>query len=123
MYTYRIRVANLERVQIEQLDLNNQSLGNPSGQLRFEQRKEEINSLIENIREREFSDPNLVRLLGEALFEVIFDDVLRQSFINFYDRIVLLLSVIVYKQIIHHSKQPRSRIGTQFIVLVILHCP
>ncbi|MCP2728539.1 CHAT domain-containing protein [Limnofasciculus baicalensis] len=88
-YTYRIRVANRDRVQVEKWKAQHQDLGQPSGVLRYKDKLEEITPLLEIASEKDkLNDASQVRILGEALFDVLFDDVLRQDFVNFYYQIV-----------------------------------
>lgn len=87
-YTYRIRVANRDRVQVEKWDAQRQEKGQPSGALRYQEKLPEIAPLLEATKNNELNDPALARSLGEALFDVLFDDVLRQDFVNFYYQIV-----------------------------------
>ncbi|MCL1474881.1 CHAT domain-containing protein [Argonema antarcticum] len=87
-YTYRIRVANRDRVQVEKWDAQHQDKGQPRGALRYQEKLPEIAPLLEAAKNNELNDSNLVRSLGEALFDVLFDDVLRQDFVNFYYQVV-----------------------------------
>lgn len=90
-YTYRIRVANRETVQIEQTDPERKSLGQPSGKFRYQEKitvAEPILVVARNNVENELNDSAQTRALGEALFEILFDDVLRQDFVNFYYKVV-----------------------------------
>jgi formylglycine-generating enzyme required for sulfatase activity len=88
-YTYRISVANREQVQVEKLDSGNKSLGQPSGKFRYEEKLTEgIQKLLEITRNNQLNDSKKSRELGEALFDVLFDDTLRQDFVNFYDQFV-----------------------------------
>jgi hypothetical protein len=88
-YTYRIRVANYERVQVEKWDAQHQELGQPSGVFRYKEKLEEIAPLLQAARKKdELNDSSKARALGEALFDVLFDDVLCQDFVNFYYQVV-----------------------------------
>jgi hypothetical protein len=90
-YTYRIRVANNERVQVEKSNAQHQSIGEPSGVFRYPEKIVEAQPILEIARnnvENELNDPAKTRVLGEALFEILFDDVLRQDFVNFYYQVV-----------------------------------
>lgn len=82
-YTYRIRVANYERVQVEKWNAQHQSLGEPSGVFSYK-KLGEITPLLQVARNNELKDSSKARTIGEALFDVLFDDVLRQDFVNFY---------------------------------------
>ncbi|MEQ8387026.1 MAG: CHAT domain-containing protein [Coleofasciculus sp. A1-SPW-01] len=86
-YTYRIRVANYERVQVEKWDAQHQSLGEPSGVFSYK-KLGEITPLLQVARNNELKDSSKARTIGEALFDVLFDDVLRQDFVNFYYQVV-----------------------------------
>lgn len=87
-YTYRIRVANLARVQVEKLNAQHQDQGQPSGALRYQEKLPEIVPLLLAASNNELNDSSQARSLGEALFDVLFDDVLRQDFVNFYYQVV-----------------------------------
>lgn len=88
-YTYHIRVANQKLVQVEKWNSQNQSLGQPSGKFRYRGKLiEQIRSLIQVTCNNELNDSSKARTLGEALFDVLFDDVLRQDFVNFYYQVV-----------------------------------
>ncbi|GAB4205397.1 MAG: hypothetical protein Fur006_61450 [Coleofasciculaceae cyanobacterium] len=88
-YTYHVRVANHELVQVEKWDSKNQSLGQPSGRFRYQnQLTKEIKELLQLTRNDELNDSTKSRLLGEALFNVLFDDGLCQDFVNFYYQVV-----------------------------------
>jgi len=86
--TYRISITNHEQVQVEKRDAQHQESGQPSGVFRYE-KLEEIAPLLQTAREKdELNDSSKVRALGEALFDVLFDDPLRQDFVNFYHQVV-----------------------------------
>jgi tetratricopeptide (TPR) repeat protein len=87
-YTYRIRVANRDRIQVEKWDAQHQDKGQPSGAFRYQENLAEIAPLLQAAKNNELNNSNLARLLGEALFNVLFDDVLRQDFVNFYYQVV-----------------------------------
>ena len=88
-YTYRIRVANYDCVQVERYNAQHQELGQPSGVFSYKLKLEEITPLLEIARQKdELNDSSKVRLLGEALFDILFDDVLRQDFVTFYHKVV-----------------------------------
>ncbi|MEC4819239.1 MAG: CHAT domain-containing protein [Scytonema sp. PMC 1069.18] len=88
-YTYRIRIANHDRTQVEKWDAQHQSLGQPSGKFRYQEKLTEgIQELLQIVRNGKLNDSNQSRLLGEALFDMLFDDVLRQDFVNFYYEVV-----------------------------------
>ena len=89
-YTYRIGVANRDHVQVEKekWGAKPQDQGQPSGALRYQEKLPEIAPLLEAAKNNELNDSNLVRSLGEALFDVLFDDELCQNFVNFYYQVV-----------------------------------
>lgn len=87
-YTYRIRVANCERVQVEKWDAKHQNLGQPSGVFCYQDKLEEISPLLQIACKNNLNDPSKTRALGEALFDTLFDDILRQDFVNFYHQVV-----------------------------------
>jgi hypothetical protein len=88
-YTYRIRVANYEWVQVEKWNAQHQDLGQPSRVFRYKEKLEEITPLLQIAGKKdELNDSSKARALGEALFDVLFDDVLRQDFVNFYHQVV-----------------------------------
>lgn len=87
-YTYRIRVANRDRVQVEKWDAQHRDLGQPFGVFRYQEKLEEITPLLEIARENRLNDSSKTRALGETLFDILFDDVLRHDFVNFYHQVV-----------------------------------
>ncbi len=86
--TYRIQVANRERVQIEKWNSLHQSLGDPSGVFRYLEKLDELTPLLSSVLNNELNDSSQVRTLGETLFDILFDDVLRQDFVGFYEQVV-----------------------------------
>jgi hypothetical protein len=84
---YRIRVANLTTVQVEKWDANHSSQGQPSGKLRYEEKKNDLVPLLEAQRNYE-NNSQAAKELGEMLFEVLFDDTLRNDFVLFYNDVV-----------------------------------
>ncbi|MBD2492434.1 CHAT domain-containing protein [Aulosira sp. FACHB-615] len=87
-YTYRIRIANFERVQVEKKDAQHQLLGEPSGVFRYRNNLEEIHSQINTARNGEIKNSKQARQVGEVLFNTLFDDTLRQDFVNFHFQVV-----------------------------------
>jgi hypothetical protein len=88
-YTYRIRLANRDRVQVEKLNPQKQSVGQPSGAFGYKNgRKTEIDQWLTQAKTNQLNDSQTVRELGEALFEALFEPALRQDFIGFYDQVV-----------------------------------
>ncbi|AFZ61268.1 CHAT domain-containing protein [Anabaena cylindrica FACHB-243] len=86
-FTYRICVNNEQRVQIEKYDTECQSLGRPQGNFCYPQKREEIEQLLVIAHNNQL-DRQQPRQIGEALFDSLFDPVLRQDFINFYVKAV-----------------------------------
>jgi hypothetical protein len=86
-FTYRICVNNEQRVQIEKYDVERQSLGRPSGNFCYSEKREEIQQLLE-IAHNNKLDKKQSYQLGEALFDSLFDSVLSQDFLNFYLKVV-----------------------------------
>jgi len=86
--TYRIRVANRDRIQVEKWDSQHQDRGQPSGAFQYQLKLPEIAPLLQTVRNNELNDSTLARSLGESLFDILFDDVLRQDFVNFYYQVV-----------------------------------
>lgn len=86
--TYRIQIANRERVQVEKWNSLHQSLGDPSGVFRYLEKLDVLAPLVSRALNNELNDSNQVRTLGETLFDILFDDVLRQDFVGFYEQIV-----------------------------------
>ncbi len=87
-YTYRIRVANYQSVQVEKWDDQYQNLGEPSGVFRYQEKFEEITPLLKMVQEGELNDLEKARALGETLFDILFNDVLRYDFVQFYNQVV-----------------------------------
>lgn len=87
-YTYRIRLSNYDRVQIEKRDSQQQSLGEPSGALRYQEKLSELSPLLQLVKDGAINDSSQGRLLGESLFDVLFDDGLRPDFVSFYHQVV-----------------------------------
>ncbi len=87
-YTYHIRVANPDLVQVEKWDSLHQSLGQPSGKFRYQDKLADIIELLQVTRDGSLNDAEKSRLLGEALFDMLFDDSLRLDFVTFYNQVV-----------------------------------
>ena len=85
-YTFRIQLANDELVRVEKWDNCHQFRGEPSRPFRYKEKQAEIESLL--ALTNELNNSQQARKLGEALFEAIFDDVLCQEFVNFYQEAV-----------------------------------
>jgi hypothetical protein len=87
-YTYRIRLANWNHVQVEIFDAGNQEGGQPRGAFGYKDAlRQEIDGLIQLARQKQLPAQQ-VRQLGEALCNALFDDVLRQNFVDLYYKIV-----------------------------------
>ncbi len=83
-YTYRIRIANKNTVQIEQYDAENNDRGQPSGQFGYKGKaKTRIQKLHQAVRDSGVSGPE-IQELGEKLFEILLDPGLRNDFFAFY---------------------------------------
>ena len=91
---YRIKVANLTTVQVEKWDSNHVSQGQPSGKLRYKTNKNALAPLLEAQRNYE-NNPKTVQKLGEMLFEVLFDDTLRNDFVLFHNQVVQIQKQIL----------------------------
>jgi CHAT domain len=86
--TFRIRVANDARVQVEKWDAEHHDLGQPSGVLRYQENLAEITPLLQSVSNGDLKTAKQARALGEALFNTLFDDRLGQKFIDFYYEVV-----------------------------------
>lgn len=86
--TYRIRLADYNRVQVEKRDIYQESIGEPSGTCQYQEKLSDLASLVERMKLGEVNDSSQIRLLGETLFDVLFDDGLRQDFVTFYHKVV-----------------------------------
>ncbi len=87
-YTFRIRLANNELVRVEKWDNRHQSRGEPSRPFRYQEKLKQITTWLQPVLTNKLNTSQQARQLGEALFEAIFDDVLRQEFVNFYQEAV-----------------------------------
>ena len=87
-YTYRIRVANHGRVQVEKWNAQHQLLGEPFGVFRYKDKQEDLNSLVQIALSNELKNSKQARVLGEALFDALFDNTLGQDFVNFHVQVV-----------------------------------
>ncbi|NJK66591.1 MAG: CHAT domain-containing protein [Microcoleus sp. SU_5_3] len=87
-WTYRICVANHERVQVQKCNDKHKSLGEPSGIFRYQDKLAEITPMLATARNNELQNPSQTRAIGEVLFEILFDDRLLQDFVNFYHLVV-----------------------------------
>ena len=87
-WTYRICVANHERVQVQKCNDKHESLGEPSGIFRYQDKLAEITPMLATARNNELQNPSQTRAIGEVLFEILFDDRLLQDFVDFYHLVV-----------------------------------
>lgn len=88
-YTYRIHIANRERVQVDKLNPNKQSMGQPEGLFGYHGAlREEIDNLVNQSHAGNMQENGVVRVLGEALFNALFDVGLRQDFVSTYNQVV-----------------------------------
>jgi hypothetical protein len=88
-YTYRIRIANRERVQVDKLNPNKQSLGQPDGLFGYHGAlRQEIDNLVNQSHAGSLQENGVVKALGEALFNALFDAGLRQDFVSTYNQVV-----------------------------------
>ena len=84
-YTYRILVSNYKRVQVERWNSLNQRLKQNDGEFRQNKLTPEVEVLLQITRRDELNDSDKSRDLGEALFDVLFDDLLCRDFVEFYN--------------------------------------
>jgi formylglycine-generating enzyme required for sulfatase activity len=85
--TYRICVANYDRVQVKKFDSQHQPQGEPYGKFSYE-KLGEIKPLLQVVGNNDRKESNNTRAIGEGLFNILFDNVLRQDFVNFYYEVV-----------------------------------
>lgn len=87
-YTCRISVDDYD-VQIKKFDPQGKTLDKHSGRLNYNLLTPEIKEIIDKIRNNnKLSDSSHSRLIGETLFDVLFDPGLRDVFVKFYDEVV-----------------------------------
>jgi formylglycine-generating enzyme required for sulfatase activity len=86
--TYRITIANHERVQVEKWNSLHQPLGDPSGAFRYLEKLNELAPLLTRASNNELNSSNEVKCLGEILFDILFDDGLCRDFVGFYQQVV-----------------------------------
>ncbi|HSH04867.1 MAG TPA: CHAT domain-containing protein [Anaerolineae bacterium] len=85
-YTFRVRIANRNRVVAEKLDLKG-GVEEEVGKFRYDMYGTDIEALSEKGRQGELSAAE-VKKLGELLFQVLFDDVVRTRFKDLYEKAV-----------------------------------
>ncbi len=87
-YTYRVRVANPERVQVEKRNLQGDSLGEPNGAFGYKgPLRHKIDDLVRAAQSGALRGSR-IKELGEALFQALFDDGLCHDFVAFYEQVV-----------------------------------
>jgi hypothetical protein len=87
-YTYRIRIANSNSVQVQKLDPNDKDLGQPSGRFGYKGKiRTRIQTLHQAARRGELADQE-VQELGEKLFTALFNPVLSRDFFVLYEQVV-----------------------------------
>lgn len=87
-YTYRIRLVSDDRVRVEKRNPHHQNIGEPDGRLRYTELAPQLKPLLQAAQDKSLADSNGVKQLGETLFQVLFDPVLRQDFVTFYNQVV-----------------------------------
>ena len=87
-HTYRIQVANYDRVQVEKWNSQHQPLGEPAGACRYGDKLTELTPLLTKAEDGSLQSSDEVRQLGETLFDILFDDVLCRDFVSFYEQVV-----------------------------------
>ncbi|MDY6804571.1 MAG: CHAT domain-containing protein [Cyanobacteriota bacterium] len=87
-YTYCIRVTNRDRVLVERRDAQHKDLGRPNGAFRYQEKFQQMEPLLAIARDNSLNDAEKARALGEALFDLLFDDVLLHDFVEFYNKAV-----------------------------------
>ena len=92
IYTYRVRAA-AGRVETEIRDERDEPAGEPAGDLRFEEPwRSEVEALsrkaFEGKSDKRALSKEEIQRLGEALFNILFDDALRTSLLTCYDAVV-----------------------------------
>jgi len=87
--TYRIQVVSRERVRVDKRNSQNQSISDePPRNLRYQEKIELITGLVKKARDNQLNKAEPIKELGEALFDLLFDDAGARDFINFYDEVV-----------------------------------
>lgn len=93
-YTYRILVPDAATVTVEKKDPKGNSLGEPSGRLHFaEEQQNRIATLKDKAAYRASNQENAltedeIKELGTALWDVLFDEKLKNDLLLFYNDIV-----------------------------------
>jgi hypothetical protein len=84
-YLYQIKVANRNSVQVNKLDEQRRSLGQLAGVLRYEEKRGDLEPLLEAQRNHE-NNGEKIKALGEMLFSILFDQGLQIDFLTFYNQ-------------------------------------
>ena len=88
-YTYRLRLNTDNHVRAEKRSPTNAVLGEPAGQFRYNgDLKRLIDNLSQKAHENQLKSDEQSKQLGEALFEALFDDGLRNDFVTLYNQAV-----------------------------------
>jgi hypothetical protein len=85
---FRIRIANYSQVQVETWDAQHQDSGKPLGVFRYQEKQEEIATLLQCVKDGSLKTSTQARDLGEILFDTLFDSQLSHEFVNFYYEVV-----------------------------------
>lgn len=84
-YIYRIHLSNLSRTNVQILDANNELIAEPKGRLRYKSKAKSIENLQKSALEGRLTGDE-VKTLGETLFDVLFDPVLRRNLLDWYEK-------------------------------------
>ncbi len=88
-YTYRIQIANKQNVRVTRTGSDGKSHGQGNGRFDYEAATSDaLNEMLELAANNKLRGKAQVQKLGEFLFNVLFDDVLRHDFVNYYDQAV-----------------------------------
>lgn len=88
-YTYRLRLNTDNIVRVEKRSPTSAVLGEPAGQFRYNgELKRLIDNLSQKAYENQLKSDEQSKQLGEALFDTLFDDVLRNDFVTLYNQVV-----------------------------------
>lgn len=87
LYTYRITLNSLDTVVAEKRDTQNIVLGEPEGLFSYKVHHEIIHTLAHKAFTDEINEKE-IETLGEALFNTLFDQGLRNDFLTFYNEVV-----------------------------------
>ena len=87
LYTYRIKVIDEHQVQIHKLNSEHKLQGELFGKIQRDKLKE-IERLSEDIDNNTSVEEKQFRHLGKCLFDMLFDSIRRQDFVNTYLKVV-----------------------------------